>query len=202
MSKTIIPFISVRQVNQIEDYERFYHLKTYIKCKSDRYKDTGRKKNPVIVELVKKSGYSKYQKFREHRKDWNNIKRDIPILYLKSIGVDLEVIEDLVKVDLEEFEKVLEIPLFPTCGVIRYMACVYGTKEFESGTTEEEAIEILKEFTSIKRIRCCINYPYLKTIFVEPNGDVFYHYYRPSVKFTKNKLVLKKDGNGIGTSYI
>ena len=44
----VIPQFSIRNINKIDDYERFYHSKAYLK---------------------KKSGYTKFNKFVEHRKE-------------------------------------------------------------------------------------------------------------------------------------
>jgi hypothetical protein len=142
--------------------------------------------------------YAKLQKFRAHRIEWDNLERDIPLGYLDAIGADRQTMIDLVACDRAEFEKVVQLPFFPSCAVIRYMACVYGTLKFPAGTTEQAAIEICKE----SKMNTCINYPGIKSIFIEGGEIVIERFYPPEISFTKNQLIRRGDGRSIGTAYL
>jgi hypothetical protein len=195
-----IPFFSAREINSVDDYERLFHLKSYIKEKSGRF-EYDRKKNPVLLDLMKKSGYAKYQKFQTHRKCWENLERNIPLAYLKAIGGDIDTIRQIFKTDVEEYDRALKVALFPKYWTVRIFAAMYQSRKFPPNIAEDEAIEFLKTFSAEKKLRCCINYPSIKTIWIEDFGkEVKYSYYRPAIKFTKNMLILSNDGSGIGVS--
>ncbi len=198
----IIPFFSAREINTIGDYERFRNTRAYIKERSFLFGSSDNKKNALLDELMRQSGYSKFRKFREHRKEWDDLLRNIPLGYLFAIGVNIEELMRNVSIDMEEYRRALKIPLFPGSAVIRLMGGFYQDKKFPPATPEYKAIEILKEFSTANRLRCCINFHNLKTIWIEPGEEVHYSYYPPEIKITKKWAVIKSDGRFIGTSCI
>ncbi len=202
MSKQIISFLSAREINTLKDYEKFFHTKSYIQSKSPQYQDPSLKQNPVVLDLMEKSGYKKHQKFRRHRKEWDNARGEVPVGYLNAIGVDMKILNYCIEADQWEYDRALQIPLFPRFVVVRFMAGVYGNIEIPEGTPEFAAIEMVRDYSKEHGFRCCINYPELKTIWIEPKGDVNYSYYRPSVRFTKKKVIFGSDGCGIGITTI
>lgn len=202
MGRQIIPFFSALEINNSYDYERFFHTKSYIQNQSSKYRDPSLKQNPVVLDLMEKSGYKKLHKFRNHRKDWDNARGEAPLGYLNAIGVDLKILKFCVEADKWEYDRALQIPLFPKFVVVRYMSAVYGTMELPSDTSEYVAIEMVKDYSREHGFRCYINYPELKTVWIEPNGDVHYSYYRPSIRFTKNMVIFGSDGSGLGITTI
>ena len=202
MGNRVFPFFSAMEINTLDDYERFYHTRSYIQNQSSKYRDPSLKQNPVVLDLMEKSGYRKLHKFRNHRKDWDNARGKAPLGYLNAIGVDLKILESCVEADKWEYDRALHIPLFPRFVVVRYMAGIYGDMELPENTSEYAAIEMVKDYSREHGKRCCINYPELKTVWIEPNGDVNYSYYRPSIRFTKDRAIFGSDGSGIGTLII
>jgi len=192
-----IPMFSVQQINKVEDYVRFRHCKVYLKSKSDECKD----KNALRVEC----GYSlknSFNKFRIHRKEWDNLERKNPLKYLSEIGVDLDTLKFTVELDQEEFDRALEIPYYPHIVGFRVMAAVFSQFELPENTPEREAIEVTKRFAREKGFRSFIPVRDLKTIYVEPDGSVFTNYYRPCLEITKSHIEASSDGSWFGKSYL
>ena len=67
---------SARKLEKLEDYKKFYHAKKYIHQLSSQIKDS-RKPTPELIDLMKGSGYSKFEKFRKHRELWDAFWQDI-----------------------------------------------------------------------------------------------------------------------------
>lgn len=199
--KNIIYFLSAKEINNIENYNRFYHTKAYIKQKSEVFIDNRNYKEQT-KSLMAASGYNDLVKFRKHRINWNNLERSIPLKYLEAIDADLNTLKFTVELDQQEYDRALEIKLFPKSAVIRIMAAVYSDLKFPENTPETEAIEIAKRFFEEKNLMGCINFPDIKTIWIEPNGVVKKTYYRPSIKITNTLLIPSNNGKGIGMSYI
>jgi hypothetical protein len=192
-----VPFFSVREINRVEDYERFRHCKAYLKSKSNERAD----ENVLRVEC----GYSlknSINKFRIHRKEWGDLERRIPLKYLSAIGVDLETLNFALELDCEEFDKAIEIPVFPRVAGFRVMAAVFSEFGLPENTSEQEAIEVTKRFAREKGFRSFITVRDLKTIWVEPNGTVFTSFYRPCLEITKTYVEANSDGSWVGKSYI
>jgi len=197
----IIPWWSARKINEVGSYKRFLHTKAYIQQKSAEHKDSGRN-NPTIQVLMEKCGYKKVEKFRAHRREWDNLERDIPLAYLRAIGVDLAVLKFTAKLDVEEYERALKSPLHPKCITVRWMAAVYSDFALPPETSETDAILFAQKFMREHKIelRCCIKYPDLKTIYIEPDGTVCTTYYRPSLRLTRTKAIFRTGGKDIGIS--
>jgi len=180
-----------RPINSIEDYERFYHVKCYLRSRSKKYKTTR--------ELMRASGYGNIDKFRRHREAFDNLQRRVPLAYLRAIGVDFEVIKWCLKLDYRDFKRACKIPLYPKYAIARALAAVYISIPIPDNTPEDEAIEIVRSFAMEKGMNCCINYPGLKTIFIKPQGTVHTLFYPPELRFTKHWLVVEDGGESIGT---
>ena len=196
-NKAIIPFFSAREINSIDMYERLYHTKMYFKDKSELIPDRMRP-NPQIALLMKKCGYVNFTKFRAHRKEWDNIERKIPLSYLDAIGADLESIKEKVRIDQDEYDRVIKIPLFPRFATARLMACVYMDVKLPEGVSEGGAIEFLKTIKSDYPINHWICFPDIKTIFVDKDGNVSHLFHRPVVRFTRHWAMFSSDSKNIG----
>ena len=196
-----IPFFSVRHINSIEEYKRFFHTGNYIRQKSAQFPDR-RKSGWVLRNMMDCCGYAKLKKFRLHRKEWDTIERKIPLSYLDYLGVKRSVLDCTLELDCQEYERAKTIPLYPRFAVIRLMAGVYGEKALPKNIPESEAVELLRDLSREKKLRCCISYPELKTVFVERSGEVRVAYYPPRIKFTKRWAIPAENGTGIGTSYV
>ena len=197
MHKQEIPLFSVPDANTISSYVPFRRTSFYLKKQSSTFRDIRK-----LLALCGYSSGSSYGKFLRHQREWHDLKRNIPLKYLTVIGAVLEEIQATVEVDAEEYESILRLPFFPKNGIIRLMATVYSEYCFEPGTTEEEAVEILKEFSKENNLRACINFSGIKTTWTEPSGEINYSYYYPMVKITKTHLIPSCGGQGIGKVFI
>lgn len=198
-NQSVIPFLSAREINSLDDFIRFRHTKSFISQKSSQVKDS-RRQTPGLIELMKMCGYASFQKFREHRQEWDLLERKVPLVYLGAIGADIESIMHTVCIDQQEYDMAFKVPLFPRFAVVRLMAAVYQNIEFPAGADEDKAVNILKEYSREKGLRCCINYPDLKTIRIEPDGNVFYSYYRPAVEISGKWAIFISGGRNIGVT--
>jgi hypothetical protein len=181
---------SVHRLEKLSDFQRFFHTRTYIKNKSDSFKNE--------KELMRECGYANLNKFRIHRKAWDNLERPIPRKYLQGIGVSLETLQFAVELDQEEFEKALSLPFSPTKAVIRVMPTIYSTVQLPESMGEEEAISALKEMSKKIGKYCFINFGSLKTVFAEPDGLMFTKYYRPTIEIRSDLIIASQDGAVIG----
>jgi len=199
-AQRVIPFFSVLEINEIKDFQRFHNTRKYIKELSAAIPDRLRP-YPELVALKQRSGYAKLDKFQLHRQEWDDLRRKVPLKYLEGIGADLENIRRSVAADHEEYNLATKLPLFPRCAVQRLMPAVYATIEIPLGTPEAEAVNMLQALCNKKRFRCCINYPGLKTIWIEPEIAPQTSWYYPELSFTKDSAVFSSGGYSIGCSY-
>lgn len=205
----VISCFSVMEINSCADYERFRNTRAYI---NNQYEDFIRNRpyEEVHLELMAVSGYAKYFKFLDHLKKWNNLQMKVPNRYLEHIGCKQNVIEFTYELDRQEYEKALEVARYPRIGIFRIFAAMYSPLYFPDGTSEEEAIELLKEKQkkmaeehSGIQFRMAINYPGIKMIFVEAHGKIETMYYRPALRFSRHYLFVDtEDGSQQGTSRI
>ncbi|MFZ7133885.1 MAG: hypothetical protein ACOWWR_16175 [Eubacteriales bacterium] len=192
-----IPFLSATRINTIEYYQRFRNCKAYIKEKS--------KVNPTTQELILASGYSpkKVSKFSDHRKEFDNLKQKIPKTYLNTIGVDKNTLFYLSELDREEFEQMKRSKeLYPEYAIVRVMPAVYKNIRFHTDTHEEEAIRLLISYSAANKLRTCINYPELKSVYVEPDGSFNTIYYPPTLTETRCFIVPGINGENLGKTYV
>lgn len=155
-----------------------------------------------IKELAVKSGYNKFNKFVEHRKEFHKMKRKIPLGYLEAIDAELEVIKFTIELDKKEYEEALEIPLFPKYFTVKMMSAFYRSIKLPGYFSEEEAIEFIREYANKENKICWINYPKIKTITAFPNGNVSKIYYTPDITINNEYIIPKLGGEEIGKVYL
>jgi hypothetical protein len=202
MSKEI-PFFSARQINAVEEYERFYHTKLYLQSlsplPSGGFKLTG-KDRQLFDTMQKACGYAHYSKFVMHKNEWDRLERKMPLSYLHFLGVNRTTLDFVLDLDYGEYEEALTLPRHPRFATVRLTAAVYVSKPIPGNMLEEEAVEYLYDVVKEKGFQCCINYPELKTIFIDSKQGVNTVYYPPEIEFTKLYAVPRRDGRMIGKS--
>lgn len=186
MGDTISP---VHQLERLSDYQRFFHTKTYIKSKSLFYADE--------KKLMDVCHYRDRSKFYFDQKQWDDLEKPVPTRYLREIGVDFKTLQFTVELDCEEYKKALDLPFFPKQGFVRYRSSSYAVFNFLEGTSEEQAIELLKELSTKEQVLSLINVRGLKTIFVQPDGLAFTKYYTPTVEIFHDCVVASKAGRDL-----
>jgi hypothetical protein len=189
------PFFSIREINNVDAYTRFFHTRAYLRQRSDLFQ--GPESNRVLMATV---GYKKHRKFNERRRQWDVLARDIPLSYLEGIGASRDVLTLTAEADMAEFRAALALPLIPKYGIERIIPGIYGTIVFPNFTSEAEAVTWLRVYSNRTQHECCISYPQLKAIFVKPDGRVAPQYFAPTLTSSKSFLLMKRDGRAIGTS--
>jgi hypothetical protein len=195
MGKTI-PFLSTRSINKIEDYQPFYHSKAYLNKKAGSLAYF-KNQVPKIRKLAKKVGYKDFNQFIKHRKLWHDFSKKIPISYLEEIGVDLDVLKFTIELDQNDYQKALEIPLYPKSYTIQTRPLPFS-KPLPENISEAEAVELVRREVIIENKSCVIDYPYLKLIFIDTDGSVSTVYYQPEIKIKRGYVIPGKLNNSIG----
>jgi len=196
--KRAIPQFSAKDINKLEDYERFRNLKSYLLQKAGSINRAYVEKEE-IWKLAGAVGYSKYNKFLNHREQWHELVRKIPVSYLDIIGVDYDVLDFTVELDQKDYQSALQIPLYPKGFIVRHMSCFYRTVEFLPDTPENQAIEIVQEYARKEGKKCAINYADIKTILVGTEGQVNTCYYEPNINFVGGYMIASSDGQTFAT---
>ncbi len=155
-----------------------------------------------LKELAVACGYRKLQKFDRRRRRWNEGKGRIPLRYLKAIGVDLALLQDCVALDCRQHEAALQKPRFPRFFVARAAAAIYTRLQLPKGTTEEEAIERMREHAMATGRSCIINHPGLPLVFVSRDGRVISESLAPELQVTGGAISFGDRGDGVGVMRI
>lgn len=204
MSRIISEF-SVRDINSIENYERFFHTKNYLRSKTIPTDGDFKLSRAVMTEskdMMTALGFSNLEKFIRLKGDWDSLRRKIPLAYLDYIGADRKTLAFTLECDYEEYRATLEIPRYPKTAVVRLMAAVYNSVRIPEGFSEGQAMDYLFGIMEKRRVRCCINYPQLLSVFLEPGRKVNRVYYPPSLSFARKYATPCEGGEDIGVSRI
>jgi len=156
------------RLEQIADYQRFFHTKSYIKNKSIAYKEEKR--------LMHVLGYRNIRKLRIHRNEWDGFERPVPLKYLSEIGVDLRTLQFTIELDQEEYDKALTFPLFPIKVAIQASPSSLSLYRFPFATSESDAVSLLRKMARRMNLRFLINYKNLKSIYFLPDGTTVTRY--------------------------
>ena len=189
-----MPLFSARMINSTADYERFFHTRSYIQQRSAAF--PGPHSNRALMAAC---GYKKLEKFIKRRAAWDSLARPIPLAYLDSIGVDLNVLALAAEADQAEFAQALALPLAARWASVRLMPAVYADHELPGLLPEAEAVSYMLDQAGRRRLRCCISFGALKTVYVEPDGTTSTSFYPPSLRIEAGFLVTGGDGSAVGT---
>lgn len=184
----ISSFLAENKYTAVEDFTPFRHTKSYIKQRLEAYltlEGTSRKER--LKKLAQTLGYAdhSFPKFLKRMEAWQKLEGKVPVKYFEAIGVQSDVLAYVQELDMEEFEYALSLPTYPKNFVVRIMAAIYLPVILPEGTTESDAIEIVREYQEEKKLRCCIKIQNLKTIYIEPEQGIHTITYPP---------ILKKEG--------
>lgn len=201
----IITFFSATKSNSIGGYTRFKHTKAYIRQKTffsgNRFKLMPKEKQK-LQRMMQALGFSKVDKFIMVKQEWDHLVRRVPLPYFDYIAVDRNILDYTLQLDLDEYHEILQKPRYPKYAIVRIMAAIYTNKRIPEGLTEKEAIDYLFDFMKDKRFRCCLNYPELMTIYLEPDGRKQTIYYPPLLRITENSAIPERGGDEIGVTRI
>ena len=171
----------VHHLEDVTDYERFFHTRSYIGSKSKVYKD-----EKILMKLL---SYHNLNRLHIHRNTWDAFELPIPIRYLKEIGVDLNTLRFTIELDQEEYEKALSLPFFPTKAVIQDSEASFSIIILPIGICEIGAIYFLRKMSLNMNISCFLTLENIKTLYFKPDGKVFANYYKPIVQISEELVI-------------
>lgn len=187
----IIPRFLAPAVNETNHYTRFFHTKAYLAQKSRFVPYSIAFHEDRVLRVMESCGYRfrRPEKFSAHRRQWDRLDRPIPRAYLQAIGASVEVMEFTAELDAEEYEEALHRPLYPRYATMRVVPGVYTLVDLPEGIEEEEALHLMTDFAKRRARRCCIGFRDVKSIWIEPDGETTYVFYRPYLRLTRSHVV-------------
>jgi hypothetical protein len=213
-SSKLITAFSARSSNPLKGYERARLTKKYLRFCFSRFSNRFTSEKESTKILAAASGYSerKLTKFRQHKEDWLNFDRPIPISFAEAIGVKRKILEHCIQKDQLEFDEFNTRVAYPQSFGIRYMSAIYGKQLLPEGTDEEEAIEIMKQFVLKNKLGCWLNidgirstYVFLgerKSVATEADLVIKRTLFKPMITFSRHQMRLTQDNLDIGNTYI
>lgn len=187
----IIPRFLAPVVNESNQYTRFFHTKAYLAQKSRQVPYSIALHEDRVLRVMASCGYlfRRPEKFSAHRRQWDRLDRPIPRAYLDAIGVDVKVMQFTAQLDAEEYEEVLQHPLYPRYATIRVVPGIFSLLDLPQGIDESEAVRLMIDFARRRGRRCCIGFRDIKSIWIEPDGETSYTFYRPYLRVTKSHVI-------------
>lgn len=171
-------------------YERLRRCKDYLRAKSERC--WSRSEHERIGALLgyntSKGGFT--DRFVARRREYDQLQRDVPLVYLEAIGADrAELFRGLAE-DYRAYEEALFAPRFPKAAAVRVMPTVYIAEYFEFGTLERRAIQILAEKHPTRV--CMIQYGDFLLVTVQRSvRTASYSTQPPELRFTSTALTME-----------
>lgn len=172
----------------VEGFEPFRHTRQYVKRKHTEYMVDTPDEGPEIDRfrsLVFLTGLKDLLHPRGILDQWRNLKGAIHKRYFEEIGVDPSVLSVVLEADAEEYMDILNAPTVIDCFVVRYMSGMYEAK-FIPQLSERDAINYIRTYQQQRPFRCCITIRNIKSITIEPNNTVTYHYCYPEFRIEGN----------------
>jgi hypothetical protein len=128
------------------------------------------------------------------------------LAFAKALGLKREAVLQALCADLAALDEPM-----PPQVVVRWMPAIYGRLALPERCTEERAVELAKEFSAEKGLRCCVRLSRIRCIYVEPDGAEKLSFSPPGSSFPfsagfRDRLVarlarrLGRDGGTIGAS--
>lgn len=188
------PFLFPKPINnETPGYVRFEHVSRYLRTCASR--------NENLLELMTFLFPEELDSLQEVLEELLSCKREIPLLFLKSIEADIQEIYRLNASDFQNFENLKStFSEKPKKLIIRYLAGVYQSLPIPEGMNEEEAIAYIKKHVAKGQFRCAINYPDFKTLYIERDDSVNVRYYPPCLELHDDCLIPSPDGSREGTT--
>jgi len=102
-----------------------------------------------------------------------------------------------VELDKKDYQKALEIPLYPKSYTIQTRPLPFS-KPLPENIPEAEALELVRREAIVENKSCVIDYPYLKLIFIDTDSSVSTAYYQPEIEIKGRYVIPVKLNNSIG----
>lgn len=161
--------------NTVEGYEHYHHTLAYIDHQFRSFK--GKSK-----DLLALCGYKSSRRFVTRMREWLTLRDPVPLRFLKAIEADLYVMETALALDIREFHELLARGLKPKVFVICNTPMFSRAVSFPGISNEKEAIAFARSTAVMRNTMCLIEYPLIKTIWIEPDGNITTRIYPPGMK--------------------
>lgn len=189
------------QLAEHSDYIPFRNCLAYIKEKAEviPYNSGGNtEKKKRILAIMNDVGMKNYNKFKRRREEWDKLNGRIPLSYFDSIGVEINVLNQCLELDNEEYKKALsfERKIYHV-GVGYFMAG--GTKEIPEEYREEQAAiefmhnDLLKGDTRYRSASISFH-NIVSHKFRRGEGYTGSTFFYPSFKIEGGHLIAVRDG--------
>ncbi len=129
---------------------------------------------------------------------------DIPLKVLEYLGVTREEVDEAVERDMRDFLEAASMPMYPSSFTVRLMPTIYTGGGIPGGMREDDAIEYVWQLLDVEGCRkeFMLNFPQIKTVFVNTEGVASTIWYPPEVRWTKEALCAGKGGKDLGKAFL
>jgi hypothetical protein len=182
------------------DYIPYRHCLSYIKQKSVSIPYSGKMKEERL-RIMTGVGMVNFDKFQRRRLKFDKLEGNIPLDYFHEIGVEVDVLNFCLGLDIDDYEKVLSRERKVTHCFAKMVGGFFSTIPLPSDCTDEaHAIEFLHN----EMLNSNLHYP-MVTIsynhiichtFKRAEGFVKTQYYYPSLVI-KNNIMIKQTSDKI-----
>jgi len=131
-----LPFNLARR-RTVDDFEWGWHARAYLKHCFKGYTGT-------VHELAALCGYKNISKFQRRRAAWVDGEWEIPRVFLNTIGVQLDVLEQAVALDRKGYEEALEHLPIPTSFFVKALPGIYLRETIPPVANMAEAYEYVQ----------------------------------------------------------
>jgi hypothetical protein len=138
------------------------------------------------------------EKFAWHRREWDALRRPIPLAYLAAIGASLRDLARSEKSDMADYTRALALAVTPE-GASERMALFCGRQvALRAGITEAEAVEEMRRYSAQTGREISVSFYGLKYIRVYSTGEVVTTFFPPSLAVIGRFLVPTERSRDVG----
>lgn len=143
-------------------------------------------------EMKAVCGYKNISKFQRRRAEWVSGYFPIPQVFLDMIGVELETLEECVRLDAQEYDHVLtQLPL-PSFFVVRVIPAVCIRHEIEDANTLYDCYAAVQEAVDASpSFAAYIDWPELKLTRFQSGKEPCEMFWRPTLTVKQGLLSFK-----------
>ena len=146
-----------------------------------------------IHTLADACGYTNIPKFQRRRDAWLRGEGVIPHAFLDAMGVDRDMLEQCVALDLQEYEAALQDLPWPKQVIFKLIPAVYITRDFPAVPTMFDAYEQFQERVDRDpnpNFRVHILWPALKSITFAAGRPRIECYWPPTLRTIKQGIAF------------
>lgn len=191
-----ISIFTPKQARSNSGFTPYRHTLAYISKQSGNWN-----RENQVGKLIEACGYKNRAKFFRRREEWNNLRGQVSRAYFKAIGVKIAMLDFTLREDQDEYDIEAARLHFPDHYIMRLVPALYSRVELPGGTTEKEAVEMVRAYhLDGRRPECCIPIPGIKTIWIRKDKSVSISRYRPRMEIKKDFILFSGSNAGIRRS--